>query len=181
MEQPRQQQQQRAPKQKRSEQAEGEGKGATSEGDSRKGKGGGKGKGCWLFSQGKCTYGAECKFSHAAADNQGDAEKKKTLTSAEHNAVIRYAEHHKKDPSEVTWSVVEADGGTAKWSGAAPAPKPKMIFAVLKKREQASREQRRANEFAIVQQRACSSGRMSYREAVELMHGQHDCRIVTKT
>ena len=53
-----------------------------------------------------------------------------------------------------------------------PAPKPKMMFAVLKKREKASKEQRRANEFAIVQQRGGSSGRMSYREAVELMHGQ---------
>jgi hypothetical protein len=86
--------------------------------------------------------------------------------------VIRYAEHHKKDPSEVAWSVVEADGGTAKWSGTTPAPKPKMMFAVLKKREKASKEQRRVNEFAIMQQRGGDSGRMSYREAMGLMHDQ---------
>ena len=42
------------------------------------------------------------------------------------------------------------------------------------KSEKASREQRRANEFAIMQQRDGTIGRMSYKEAVELMHGQHE-------
>ena len=99
--------------------------------------------------------------------------------------MIRYAEHHKKDPSEVAWLVVETDGGTAKGSGTTLAPKPKMMFPVLKKREKTSKEQRRVNEFAIMKQRGGDSGRMSYKEAVGLMHDQdgmmmHDGAMAVK-
>ena len=61
-----------------------------------KGSGGGKGKGdtdksdrtCWLFKQGKCTYGKDCKFKHEAGATKGASVRQLSVEALENSTKV---------------------------------------------------------------------------------------------
>ena len=61
-----------------------------------KGSGGGKGKGdtdksdktCWLFKQGKCTYGKDCKFKHKAGASKGASVRQLSVEALENSTKV---------------------------------------------------------------------------------------------
>ena len=70
--------------------------GTTSRREVQEGPGGGKGKGdtvtgdktCWLFKQGKCMYGKDCKFKHEAGASKGASVSQLSMEALENSTKL---------------------------------------------------------------------------------------------
>ena len=70
--------------------------GTTSRREVQEGPGGGKGKGdtvtgdktCWLFKQGKCMYGKDCKFKHEAGASKGASVRQLSVEALENSTKV---------------------------------------------------------------------------------------------
>ena len=102
--------------------------------------------------------GQPCPFKHPGRQQMGDA-----LSSEQHSAILSYAEAKGKDPCDVSWSTVAADG-EGKWIAAGKKQmavvegnqRPRM-YPVLEKRSKVSRSDR--------------EGRASYSEVAATAEG----------
>jgi hypothetical protein len=70
----------------------------------------------------------ECPFLHKAKDEQ--------LSSEQHAAIIAYSDEKQKDPTEVSWGAVAADGAE-KWvaKGKEPGARQQKLYPILQQRK----------------------------------------------
>ena len=70
----------------------------------------------------------ECPFLHKAKDEQ--------LSSEQHSTIMAYSDEKQKDPTEVSWGAVAADGAE-KWvaKGKEPGARQQKLYPILQQRK----------------------------------------------